>query len=368
MSRENMMFRTKHSPSRVRQFCKGFLLQPGTQRKAGLKSVQVFLILILLWGVLFTSALRTAGQDGQLNPDNDFAETYRRNQEEIRRGEEDLRSLREYLWGWNEMAGNAVWSFYHPYLRGIDTHNIVVAPDVSTTEANVFNTYGAMFKVPNGSYSGNDIISSYELAIVPFGPYNKEIRSYAGSGWSFEPGNLLVQEILTVSARGTIDPFINPQFVDCGSVMRYRLVGPNGITYFQNQGLELLCNFRINGTNEPAVCFGSYEGSCPLPTQFWSTSGQIMLDVSNPQSPILRYPDGTVETMARQPQGNISLPFHAQRESMFDPISESNWRGPTYWATSKVQDRNGNQTAYNYDNQTGWLASVVDPQGRTTTY
>jgi YD repeat-containing protein len=269
----------------------------------------------------------------------------------------------------DELARRVAASFDHPFVSFIDTHNLVGLPGGSSETNMCSNVYGATFNVPLGSYDGNDIIALTSFSINPFpGLAEQQIVSHAGGAWSFEPGNLLVRETQTVFAHGS--DVGGAPFSECGSVIRYRLIGPNGVTYFQNKGLEVLCNFRIDNTSDASVCFGGYPASCSVPTQFWSTNGQIMLDVSNPSSPVLRYPDGSVEIMGLRAEGfsPITIPFVAHHASMFDQTSQSSWRAPVYWVTTRLVDRNGNQTTYSYDANTGWLASITDQRGRATTY
>src|SRR6185295_5086522 len=114
--------------------------------------------------------------------------------------------------------------------------------------------------------------------------------------------------------------------------------------------------------------------------QYWSTHGQVALDMSNGQAPRLIFPDGTVEVMGHKgtdwPQVIIppfgpssTIPFYAHHQSLYTGgFSFSAFSKEAYWTTDRLVDRNGNRTRFEYDSATGWVSGVVDPRGRRTSY
>src|SRR5262249_39472094 len=104
------------------------------------------------------------------------------------------------------------------------------------------------------------------------------------------------------------------QQTNCGAVIRYSYRGPRGTFIFQQQGIETGCTFSLSGANDvrqcadtalgtyqnpisPGVYIAPYIGTCTQPTQWISTSGQVRLDLSDLNQPVILYPDGSKEVL-----------------------------------------------------------------------
>lgn len=252
------------------------------------------------------------------------------------------------------------------------------------------NTYGATLEVPFGSYEGNQILNLSETTldqpVFPVGSeYNRALSSWGGA-WSFEPGGMLIRMVELVDAQATVTPEPR-QYVDCTTTIRYRYVGARGDYTFTKRGIDdEICHFHLEGSADPKDCgtgfFGGarFPAPCPRGDQYWSTHGQVALDMSNGQAPRLIFPDGTIEVMGHKgtdwPQVIIppfgpssTIPFYAHHQSLYTGgFSFSAFSKEAYWTTDRLVDRNGNRTRFEYDSATGWVSGVVDPRGRRTSY
>jgi YD repeat-containing protein len=252
------------------------------------------------------------------------------------------------------------------------------------------NTYGATLEIPFGSYEGNQILNLSDTTVNPPVPplgsdFNRALTAWGGA-WSFEPGGMLIRMVELVDADVTVTP--EPQqFVDCKTTIRYRYVGARGDYTFTKRGLDdEQCSFRVDNSSDPKSCgtgfFGGarYPAPCPRGAQYWSTQGQVSLDMSNESAPRLLFPDGTVEVMGRKKTDwpdlaippffpSPTIPFYAHHQSLYTGgFSYSAFTKEAYWTTDRMVDRNGNRTLYEYDAQTGRVSGVVDPRGRRTSY
>ncbi len=259
-----------------------------------------------------------------------------------------------------------------------------------TKERSCSNTYGASLDVPFGSYEGNQILNLADTTVNPpvfpvGSEFNRTLTTWGGA-WSFEPGGLLIRMLEFVDADVTVTPEPR-QFVDCTTTLRYRYVGARGDYTFTKRGVDdEMCLFRVDNSQDPKDCgtgfFGGarYPAPCPRGAQYWSTQGQVALDMSNGSAPVLRFPDGSTEVMGHKgtdwpqvilpPFGpSAAIPFYAHHQSLYTGgFSASAFSKEAYWTTDRVVDRNGNRTRYEYDPQTGWVSGVVDSRGRRTSY
>ncbi len=244
------------------------------------------------------------------------------------------------------------------------------------------NLYGATYNLPFGRYEGSEIVRIDENDHVapPFDYVSSRTLEPQGGAWSFEPGGMLLRTVDLVDSQKTVMEDPPDAWVDCVSIIRYRYVGARGDLVFTGRDIDPTCSFRRND-DEGAYCgdgtFGGadYPPPCTRPTQYWSTSGQVALDVSNPDAPVLTFPDGSVEILGqRRTDWNFfggtsaSSPFFAQHQSLFQPGFPRGFSVEAYWTTDHTLDADGNRTRYLYDAATGRLSSMVDPQGRSTSY
>src|SRR5262249_9259364 len=126
--------------------------------------------------------------------------------------------------------------------------------------------------------------------------------------------------------------------------------------------------------------------STAMPTHFWSTQGQVDLDVSGPQ-PVMRRPDGRRETFIAP--GPVVVRYWFPQPKPITWTMDADSFGylvapafpgldgklgrfalalPSGWVTSQVEDVNGNITQYSYAPLTHWLSSITEPSGRTPRY
>ena len=244
------------------------------------------------------------------------------------------------------------------------------------------NVYGATHTVPFGSYDGTGIVSVHEHRDEPPPLPFMHDRHFEtpGGAWSFEPGGLLLRTVEIVDAFGNSVGEPPTTWVDCQTIIRYRYIGARGDITFTTRGIDPVCQFRENDTTDPTACgqrlFGGarYPAPCTRPTQYWSTNGQIALDVTDQNAPVLRFPDGSVEVMGSRRTDWLLLfsplparPFFAHHQSFFRSGFPGAFSVEAYWTTNHLLDRNGSRTRYEHD-ANGWVSGVVDPAGRRTGY
>jgi len=290
-------------------------------------------------------------------------------QREYARAVQDLMDERETAmranWDAFEEAKNSIIS---SFLSAIPRPPIV-GPRFST------NAFGATYRVPNGSYSGDALVGLVEVTrqddpnATPV-PIARAIlrgqlglRHFAG-GWNFEPGGMLKETYSLVSATVAQT---SPGFVtQCKVVDRMQYVKPNGGAgmEFLKKGVEQTCDYSlVNLQPDACVAFAPSQCNASRPTEYWSTNGQVLLDFSNTNAPVLLYPDGSSE-IVKAKGSSAYIPFN---EGLLDSVGSTvSING--LWFTDKTFTKNGYTTSYNYDSNTGWLQSVTDPKGRTTQY
>jgi YD repeat-containing protein len=228
------------------------------------------------------------------------------------------------------------------------------------------NMYGANYEVPYGKYSGNGLVGLQEVdtdiagAAVPTSrtiTRGQQGLQHRGSGWNFEPGGMLKETYLLLSAS------VAGSLTQCSIANRLEyLMADTGIE-FLNKGIEQPCDFYIQGQN-PDSCMPSAPSRCDAnrPTQYWSTDGQVALDATDRNAPVLLFPDGGREILGPKAAGAY-LPFN---KALRDYSNAASING--LWFTDKSITTNGYITSYNYDSGSGWLTSVTDPKGRVSEY
>ena len=247
------------------------------------------------------------------------------------------------------------------------------------------NYYGAHFSVPFGSYDGDQIMALQEVSQSGAPPETEQRTLQAvGGAWSFEPGGMLLKmaELSGVISTPSTNPAAQPDTVTCETLLRFRYISAAGSVTFTPRGNDPLCVWTISGTAEPSACGADpitggaqYPSSCTTPTLFWSTDGQVELDVSNAAAPVLRYPNGSSETLGNKATNwsvlfppAPAMPFFAHNQALFRPGLPAGYTVEAYWTTTERADRNGNQTTIQYDPTSQLATAVVDPLGRTTAF
>lgn len=172
-------------------------------------------------------------------------------------------------------------------------------------------------------------------------------------------GDLYVDVYLTSAVNCTGATRDSPGHCDDNYVYRYRYIDEAGLPHFFLQ--------RPVETNVLSHSGGTYD---PLPTQYWSTDGQMALDLSQPCLPVLRRPDGSVEEFHAAlagfgwdgPNMHSSTLF-----TWFDapPNPAALGTGCDAAATLRRVDRNGNASTFTYPD--ALTRTVQDPRGRITT-
>lgn len=239
--------------------------------------------------------------------------------------------------------------------------------------------FGADYSVPWGSYRGDELVLLREISSEgpPFAIVTDRHLETMGGAWKFEPGGLLLRTVEMVDAQVTVDPITPSQWTDCWTVIRYRYFGSRGDLTFTARDLDPVCSFRVNGAASGGACgpggqfFGgaSYPPQCSRPTQYWSTHGQVALDLSNLNAPLLRFPDGTVEVLGQRQSGGSGSqlsPFYAHHQTFFRFENPAAMTIEESWTTAEVRDRNGNRTLFEYNPATRQASAVTDPLGRRT--
>jgi YD repeat-containing protein len=252
-----------------------------------------------------------------------------------------------------------------------------ISVDLGSVQASsCTSAYGASLTVPFGSYEGNQLLTVSE-SLVSRQVSGRRLTALGGA-WSFEPGGLLVRTIVLGGAIPIATPGLQEE-VDCLSTIVYRYFGPRGdFTFIRRAPDTDSCQYTAPNTIDPTFCglpvFGGarFPSPCVRGTLYWSTQGQVALDVTAETAPMLRFPDGSVEVMGNE-QGDWSIippaavaPFYAHHQGFF--AGSAAVSNEAYWTTDHTLDRNGNRTSYAYDLNSRQLTSITDPRGRTTTY
>jgi YD repeat-containing protein len=226
------------------------------------------------------------------------------------------------------------------------------------------NTSAPVYQLPIGRYDGNHLVGILETDQV--GPYSTLIpgsiqvqngdvglASQCG-GWTFERSGMLYATIQTVAHT-------SGQQTYCAGVVRYYYESPDFSVSFFQTGTEQICNWTENAVVYPQQCQSDAAAHCSItPTkQFWSQSGQVLLDMTNTAAPVLHYPNGDIEVL-----GSTGDPL----------IHNAQYGGTTHlithsapWFTQTKIDRNGNTTRY-VRNGNGDVSAIVDSDGRTTAF
>jgi YD repeat-containing protein len=218
------------------------------------------------------------------------------------------------------------------------------------------NAWGARYSVPPfGEYSGDGLIleSATVLAGKEVGRTLFPVHHFAG-GWMFEPHGLLAQQWHVLQESVVTNG--STSSVTCYVARRFAYYSRNTTRDFQPAGKESVCQFSTAGsTPDPQLCIDNAWGACgPMTDILWSNDGQVLLDATQ-QTPVLHYPDGSIEIMV---SGVATAPFLTP----FDGFPHE-----TFFGTTQTIDRNGNATHYVYD-ASGYVTSTFDALGRTTTY
>lgn len=259
-----------------------------------------------------------------------------------------------------------------------------------TTRA-IGNPYGAEYAVPFGRFRGENLVGQRFERQTYEGGYQEQtyttggkfgLRSNSG-GWSFEPErsgflearwDLDGYDVHHVPFNGTTGGYYNES---CSVTLRYTFTGRDGTFEFlgvpepnpakPNEPLERACGyFHTTDTKIPddsylkaSDCRDQARLSCQSwaePKRFWSTNGQVSLDMSDPAKPKMTFPDGSVTELADDP--GAYLPFNA---GLMDQASGFDNRPLKLWGVRRVVDASGNETRFARD-------SVTDPRGRVTHY
>lgn len=236
------------------------------------------------------------------------------------------------------------------------------------------NVGGARYELPIGHHAGDNLVGLAE--VLTGGAINTGEREVTimrgavrdrsnGSGWSFEPGALLHRQIVL------LDTSLVSASARCAISVRYKYVGARGSFDFRARGVENVCTKSRFSTDQdadsPFVCFANHETACVAESSktYWSTNGQVALDVSDEAHPRITFADGTVEQL--EPGGpDAHVPFN---EGLFDrslAALNDTIKNDKAWVPARAIDRNGLVTRYEYDEH-GWLRTVRDPRDRTTT-
>ena len=272
---------------------------------------------------------------------------------------------------------------------------------------------GASFTVPFGSYSGDALLRTH-ASMVPsfsggFGWQDQVGLSQQGHGWRFEPAGVLLgmvnvaqvgeipNEPLCFPSLGQLCPDGNrPQNTRaCLFYTSYRYVGPGGTYTFVEDRAER--TFTLDPAKHAVKDHPSRAGACLLRlldidgekvddsylkskigTRFRSTSGDATLDLSDRAAPVIRFPDGSVETLGtgaqsagfvldtqfesflRRPSPRSLLPTLPVGMSILD--ASIRLLDTTF--TAKRHDRNGQLTRYTSKLETRRQQIGPGPDGR----
>jgi YD repeat-containing protein len=249
------------------------------------------------------------------------------------------------------------------------------------------NLNGVVLEAPHGRYVGEQLVALHQNAMTgSMSRYFLAQGAYQG-GWNFEPAGYLIRTWFTADYQANKSGSCWNCLTACEVVARYQYRSQKGTLEFRPEAGEQPCRFDLAEAPTPwslrrcAEAAGS--NSCNRPTRYRSVDGQVILDLSDDERPVLLYPDGTAETLARPPQTSLA---EAVAKSGIDPYgwmagadlppnpqhAPAGW-SPNYhidsvWWTHAVRDRNGQQTIHEADPATGLVTAVVDPRGRRTGY
>jgi RHS repeat-associated protein len=220
--------------------------------------------------------------------------------------------------------------------------------------------YGATYDVPFGSYNGSGLLGLYQepdaagqgIVAQSFsrGSFIDLLAPNGESaiaGWRFEPLGQLVRSVEVAYHTVGVSPFPNAAYQHCWYVIRYRYLGPSGPMQFQAEGVERTAQATIVVTEPSAsLCTSNAiaadaAGKIPEPRYFRSTSGQVRLDLADRENPVLRYPDGSVETFAPG-----AMMDHAQYEPFFKYSMGSSYLHRRSWTTAQRIDSDRKVTRY----------------------
>src|SRR6266545_5038510 len=252
--------------------------------------------------------------------------------------------------------------------------------------------YGAQYQVPFGHYTSDGLVSVRERALSSLNSEQRRNetcyniaqgvpsagRTADTGGWSFEPGGMVRQTWETVRAQSAGCPHPSPFPGPCNADLVCEVVphvgyASRGQSYdFLPMPAENSCTFTlpsINSFNQYAeVCRLQAASHCALPTQYQSTSGQVLLDLSDANVAVARFPDGNTERLGRKPAGAERAFNLGPRWFVGDtaPPTSGTAEG-VFWFTDSRTGPNGNRTTFQYDGA-GWVVGMTDPAGRTTQF
>lgn len=290
---------------------------------------------------------------------------------------------------------------------------------------------GTSFTVPFGSYSGDALLRT-QASMVPsfaggFGWQDQVGLYQQGHGWRFEPAGVLLGMVNVAQVGETPNeplcfPVLGQQCPDgnrpqntrpCLFYTSYRYVGPGGTyTFVEDQGER---TFTLDPAKYAVKDHPSRAGACLLRLldidgtrvddsylkskigkRYRSTSGDATLDLSDRNAPVIRFPDGSVETMGTGTQ-SAGFVLDTQFESFLRrpspksliptlpvgmSIADASIRLLDTTFTAKRHDRNGQLTRYTSKLETrrqqigqldleytmGRETAVEDPEGRVTRF
>jgi RHS repeat-associated protein len=282
---------------------------------------------------------------------------------------------------------------------------------------------GAAFELPWGSFNGGNLIA---LDAVKRGQNGARVGtpvttwlelahpqggslSYPGTsaiGWRFEPAGMLQGELRVVQSGDAPAPVLclpgqyceppPPNTRPCLFTLQYRYVGPGGVLTFLPEDGELAFSLPPNipvsqHGCDATGCFIKLDESyylSKIPARMRSTTGAVVLDLSDLGRPVMRYPDGTTETFGKgaESAGWVSP---TQFEEIFAPAAArpsttTSMRIFGRVFTARVIDANGNTTRFRSKLETVYITlgdqkipmeyptaretSVEDSLGRVTRF
>jgi YD repeat-containing protein len=266
------------------------------------------------------------------------------------------------------------------------------------------NRYGASYTLSVGAdqvlYSGSQLLSATEQRVltaagreevvaanVSVGPH--DLAAGTGMGWSFPSGGMLIKTYERTATKVLPPPTSGGLAeLSCFGVVRFHYVTQNDVVHFQKRGIEQRCLKKLKVNSEALeseggrLCpsgrmdergqsdTGESPEFCPTVTQYWSTDGQVALDVENPEAPEIRLPNGSVIRLERAHGTDPTVPFVAQHEELFaTQLGDLGSVGHiARWVAVRTTDANGNFTSHEYDPETGWLSATKTPSGVVTRY
>jgi YD repeat-containing protein len=178
----------------------------------------------------------------------------------------------------------------------------------------------------------------------------------------------LVRDVELAGEDDSLEPGCENKLTDAIYVYRYRYVPPNGgstIAFHQSGGEQELWSYATSNCevdSEPAA-----------PTQFWSETGSIHLDLTNECAPVMTYSDGVQEQL--NPAIDADVPPTTQEIAGPNggPALTAYYPAFIYSAAQSCStpteldrtDANGNVTRFYSPDD--YHRTMVDPRGRTTT-